>query len=134
MTAKQSSPTRSVPWLERAAGLIGVLLTLAMLGLLVRHAIRDDDAPPAVTVTAERIVALPGGGYVVEFTARNRARTATAAQLMVEGKLRTAASLETAEATLDYVPARSEKRGGLYFINDPRSGRLDLRALGYSEP
>lgn len=132
--AKQSRPSRSVPWLEPAAGLIGVLLTLSMLGLLVRHAIRDDEAPPIVTVTAERIVALPGGGYVVEFTARNRARTATAAQLRIEGELRTATGPETAEATLDYVPARSEKRGGLYFVNDPRAGPLQLRAIGYSEP
>lgn len=132
--AREAKPTRKVSGLERAAGLIGLLLTLAMLGLLVRHAIRDDDDPPAVAVTAERILALPGGGYVVEFTARNRARTATAAQLMVEGELRTAAGTETAEATLDYVPARSEKRGGLYFVNDPRSGPLDLHAVGYSEP
>lgn len=132
--AREPKPTRNVPWLERAAGLVGLLLTLAMLGLLVRHAIRDDDAPPAVTVAAERILALPGGGYVVEFTARNRARTATAAQLMVEGELRTPAGTETAEATLDYVPARSGKRGGLHFVNDPRSGRLELRAVGYSEP
>lgn len=114
--------------------MIGLALTLAVVGLLFHHALNDDDRPPAVTVTAERTVALPGGGYVVEFAARNRSRTATAAQLHVEGRLIAAGVSETAEATLDYVPARSVKRGGLYFTADPRQGRLDLRAIGYSEP
>lgn len=121
-------------WLEPVAGAIGLVLTLSVVGLLIRHAVTDDDQPPAVTVAAERVVALPAGGYVVEFAARNRARTATAAQLRIEGRLTVAGTTETAEATLDYVPARSVKRGGLYFGSDPRRGKLELRPVGFSEP
>lgn len=131
MAARRKAPT---PWLEPLAGAIGLVLTLAVLGLLVRHAATDDDQPPAVTVAATRVVALPAGGYVVEFAARNRSRTATAAQLRVEGRLAAAGATEISEATLDYVPARSVKRGGLYFATDPRRGKLELRPVGYSEP
>ena len=41
---------------------------------------------------------------------------------------------ETAEATFDFLPARSRREGGLYFTNDPRIGALTLRAKGYADP
>lgn len=41
---------------------------------------------------------------------------------------------ETSEAVLDHVPGRSVRHGGLFFRNDPRAYRLELRAAGYQEP
>ena len=38
------------------------------------------------------------------------------------------------EAVLDYVPAGSDREGGLWFSRDPRAGQLTLRAKGYADP
>ena len=36
--------------------------------------------------------------------------------------------------TLDYLPQDSERRGGLFFTEDPAAYELVLRAQGYAEP
>ena len=69
-----------------------------------------------------------GTGWVVEFEARNLSPV-TAAQVTIEGRL---ADGETATATIDYVPGRSARRGGLFFSREPRGA--ELRALGYQDP
>ncbi len=42
--------------------------------------------------------------------------------------------METSGATLDHLPARSNRAGGLFFDHDPRAFALRLRAKGYHEP
>ena len=120
-------------WIEYAAGAIGLLITLALLGVIGWQALQPPDGPPAVEVTVDRI-APAAGGYVVEFTARNLT-SRTAAALEVEGTVSGAAPQPyVSTVTIDYVPGRSQHKGGLYFPVDPREGRLELRALGYSAP
>src|SRR5829696_5551253 len=41
---------------------------------------------------------------------------------------------EASEVTMAYLPAHSERRGGLFFQADPRAGSLTLHAQGYEEP
>jgi uncharacterized protein (TIGR02588 family) len=36
--------------------------------------------------------------------------------------------------TIDYVPSRSSRKAGLFFMRDPREFDLSLRALGYQSP
>ena len=75
-----------------------------------------------------------GDGFVARIAGVN-ASPETAAAVQVEGVLsRGGEEVESATATLDYVPGHSEKRGGLFFAEDPREGDLRLRALGYQEP
>jgi uncharacterized protein (TIGR02588 family) len=38
------------------------------------------------------------------------------------------------ELTLDYLPGRSERSGGLFFSRDPRVLRLVLEVHGYQAP
>lgn len=42
--------------------------------------------------------------------------------------------VEEGEATVDYVPSSSERRGGLVFTRDPRRHELTLRVKGWAEP
>ncbi|EYD78318.1 hypothetical protein Rumeso_00147 [Rubellimicrobium mesophilum DSM 19309] len=124
----------STPLLEWVAGAIGAILTLALLGFLGWQAwTSPGDVPPEVTVRLEEV--LPAGeGFVARIAAVNGS-SETAAGVEVEGVLsRGGEAVETARATLDYVPGHSEKRGGLFFAEDPREGDLRLRALGYQEP
>ena len=122
------------PLLEWVAGAIGAILTLTLIGVLGWQAwTNPGDVPPEVTVRLEEV--LPAGAGFVARIAGVNASPETAAAVEVEGVLsRDGEVVETARATLDYVPGHSEKRGGLFFAEDPREGDLRLRALGYQEP
>lgn len=119
--------------IEWAVAAVSALLVLGVIGYLLYEALAEPQTPPAIEVTVEAVQAV-GNGYLVEFEAQNRGQT-TAAGLAVEGTLRRGAeAVETASATLDYVPAEGSRRGGLYFTEDPRGYRLELRPIGYGRP
>ena len=104
------------------------MLILAVTAVIARDAFNGSaDMAPDLTVTATG-VRQSGAGYLVEFEARN-ASPVTAAQLVIEGKL---PGGETSTATIDYVPGRSARRGGLFFSTEPTG--VELRALGYQDP
>lgn len=116
------------PLLEWIASAIGLLLALGLLAAIARDGLSGrGEALPDISVAAVRAQPV-GAGWVVEFEARNAA-PATAALVMVEGRLPDG---ETSSATIDYVPGRSARRGGLFFSREPRG--LRLRALGYQDP
>lgn len=73
-------------------------------------------------------------GYRVEFVARN-VGSATTAQLRIEGELRIDGTLEERSvAIMDYLPGHSERKGGLFFRRDPRTGQLRIYTTGYEKP
>lgn len=117
-------------WLVAALGLLLVLGALAFLGF---RALRSGDAPPDVSVHPQDISKVQAG-YRVQFRARNQGDT-TAEGVVVEGTLSEGDKvIERSEATVHFVPVRSEREGGLFFKKDPRAFRLELRALGYVKP
>lgn len=119
--------------LEAFASVIGALLAMATLGIIVWDGIKDEGRPALVTVTADEVHEHEGG-FVLEVVASNSGDE-TAADLLVEGSLKQGDQVvETSEATFDYVPSRSQRRGGLTFENDPRLFELKLQAKGYVEP
>jgi uncharacterized protein (TIGR02588 family) len=123
----------ATPWLEWIASGIGLVLALGTLGVIAAEMLTGGRPIPAVIVHLDGVVETPAG-FVALVTARNPA-DATAAKVEIEGELRQGDDvLETSRIQFDYVPARSERRGGLYFRHDPRQYRLEARALGYSEP
>ena len=130
----RTAKTHREPLLEWVSAAIGLVLTLIVLGLIGREALRGDAAqPPAIEVVPVHI-ARAGTGFVVEVAAVNRSG-ATAAQVEIEGVLKQGDSaLETSRLVFDYVPGHAERRGGLYFREDPRRHRLELRPLGYQRP
>lgn len=123
-----------IPFLEWIAAAIGLLLTLAMLAIVGRDAISGDaHEPPAIEVMVSRIVQA-GSGFVVEIVATNRTG-GTGAAVEIEGELKSGETpVETSSLTFDYVPGHAERRGGLFFRQDPRIHQLELRALGYQTP
>jgi uncharacterized protein (TIGR02588 family) len=122
------------PLLEWIASAVGLLLTLGILGSIGWEALTGGSGePPAVDVAVERIVPT-GHGYVVEVRARNRS-SATAAAVQIEGTLKQGGrEVATSTAIIDYVPGESDRRAGLFFMEDPRGHQLGVRALGYAEP
>lgn len=112
---------------------LGFALVAGAIGYMAHHALTPRTAVPELTV--ERMSThVTQGGYVVRFSARNRSN-ATAASLRIEGELRQGPSVvETSGATLDYLPSFSERRGGLFFQQDPNRHELRLSPKGYAEP
>lgn len=117
-------------WVAAAASTV---LVLAVVGYLLYDAAARPRTPPSIQVAADTVLQADGL-WLVEFRATNHGHE-TAAAVKIEGELtRAASSVETSEAVLDYVPGRSVRHGGLFFRNDPRAYRLELRALGYQKP
>ena len=122
-----------VPMLEWIAAGLGALVVLAMLAIIGSSAAKHDPRElPQLQVQARQIAAA-GGGYGVRFTVRNDARR-TAKQVEIEGELGIGDTAETASATLDYVPGRSEREGALVFAEDPRGRPLELKVTGFELP
>ena len=122
------------PLLEWIAAGLGLVLTLALLAVIGREAVAGEtNEPPAIDVRAASIRKLPSG-YLVEVVASNRSG-GTGAAVQIEGVLKSgSAAVETSDVTFDYVPGHAERKGGLFFREDPRLHELELRALGYQTP
>ncbi len=132
--AKSTMMART-PLLEWIASGLGAVLLLILVGVIGREALTGEtDALPAIEIRAMS-VARAGSGYVVGIEAVNLSG-GTAAAVEIEGVLSdgSGAAIETSSATLDYVPGRSVRSGGLFFREDPRRHRLELRALGFQTP
>jgi len=129
---EHAKPKARTPWLEWVASGVGLLLAVAVFGLVGWQAMNDASEPPAISVEARNVRPVPGG-FRVEFKARNTGGSA-GAQVEIEGILAGGGADEISRVVLDYVPGRSERQGGLFFIRDPRTGHLSLRARGYSVP
>jgi uncharacterized protein (TIGR02588 family) len=124
---------RPIPATEWVVAAIGAALVAGTIGYLVFLALSRDEAPPDVQVVAGSVHAVQDG-YVVEFRAINAGAKA-AAELLIEGELEGPDGVvETSEATIDYLPPRSEREGGLIFKEDPRRLELRLSAKGYVDP
>jgi len=133
MAQHRKQPTRE-PLLEWISAGIGLVLTLAIVALIGREALNGETAqPPAIEVVPGRVTPLPSG-FVVEVTAVNRSG-GTAAGVEVEGELKSGdEAIEASSLTFDYVPGHAQRKGGLFFTQDPRRHRLEVRALGYQAP
>ncbi len=129
--ATQTRPRGGTPWLEWAAAAVGLVLVLAAVFVIGREAVAGKPGPPQITVRAERVTETPSG-FVVDVVATNSGGE-TAAAVVIEGEL-IGGTPEWREATLDYLPAGSERRAGLVFGSDPRTHGLKLRAKGFVEP
>ena len=129
---------REITRLEWVVAALGALLVFGSMAYLAYQAFGRDESPPDVRLVVEEVRELQrGGGYVVTFRAFNEGQSA-AAELGIEGELHGpeggGTPVETSEATLDHLPAQSNRAGGLFFTRDPRSFELRLRAKGYHEP
>ena len=128
-----SEPNQDTPWAEWTAAALGFLLLVGTLGFLGYKELTETSSPPDVTVHVETIQPARNG-YLVTIRAVNHGGQ-TAAGLMVSGTLRDGArAVETSHTRFQYVPAESERKGGLYFSQDPKTFEFSLRAEGYERP
>jgi len=90
------------------------------------------------TVRLRRLVCVPGqlsrSPTATHAIAGMNNGSTTAAQQKIRGVLSDGDKvLETSEATFDYAPAYSARRGGLFFIKDPRQFKSEIKAERYQD-
>lgn len=127
----QKSP--GIPAIEWVIAIIGLIIVVGTVGYLLVEAIGGDESPPDLTFTVTQITERTNG-YLVEFSALNQGgRTASA--VVIEGQLLDGeTTVETSSVEIDYVPAGSERRAGLFFTHEPDAYTLVIRPLGFQEP
>lgn len=124
---------RRPPLWERIVAVTGLVMVTALLGYLLHHAIAGDHSPPNVLVEVVEIRE-NGDDFLVTFEARNDGGT-TASGVVITGSLsRFGIATESATATIDFLPAGSTRRGGLFFRHDPRELTLRITPSGYVVP
>jgi uncharacterized protein (TIGR02588 family) len=122
-----------VPWPEKLTALAGLAIFVATVGLLAYEGLTRNGSVPAIAVRVETIVDQPTG-YLVRIIAINTGG-ATGAEVQIVGELTQGNEvIEESAATFSFVPDRAERRGGLFFKNDPRLHMLNVRATGYEDP
>jgi len=131
--SQNQQESNSIPLWEWMVAGLGLVIVTAVLGFLLYEALRGNHLPPDVRLSVDS-VARTGNGYLVKITAVNDGGS-TAEGVIIEGQLKNGSDLvERSETTLDYLPPRSKKKAGLFFMKDPRQFELQVRPFGYEEP
>lgn len=121
------------PALEWVLGGLGGALLLTCIGFLIWHGVQGAYVPGEITIKVARTSSL-GNQYLVEFEIHN-AGTQTLAALNVTARvLDGEKELETAQTVIDYLPGRTNRKGGFYFRTDPRQHHLEIDPGGYQTP
>ena len=124
--ARQKDPIPALEWVAAATGL---LVALALLGIISwQAAFENPSEVPILAAEVEGVVPTTTG-QVVRVPVTNRSGQSAAA-VQVEGKL----GGETSHATFDYVPGNSEAQGGLVFTRGKGKGNPSIRVTGYQLP
>jgi uncharacterized protein (TIGR02588 family) len=126
----RSSDTPRLEWL---LGMLGLALLVAAVCYLTYQGLTHPSKPGAVVVTVLDIHPV-GDAHVVKFSVRNEG-SENLSQLHLTARLSDGdKEIESAQAFIDYLPARSEQRGGVYLRHDPRRFALRIDPAGYMEP
>jgi uncharacterized protein (TIGR02588 family) len=119
--------------LEAIAAAIGAALALATLGVIVWDGVRKGQTGALIIVEAEAVTPYQGG-YALQVVARNTGDETAAGVTIVGDLMRGEQVVETGEITFDYVASRSQRRGGVFFSQNPADFDVELRATGYADP
>lgn len=121
------------PLAEWLMAMLGVGLVVGVIGFLLYQGLGVKPGLPDIILEAGAPIETQDG-YLVTVRVRNEGGE-TAADLTIEGTLeQDGETVETSQATLDYVPAYSTRQAGFFFAKDPRAFELVLRVGGYQAP
>lgn len=125
--------SRETPFLELLVALLGLLLVLGTIGFMIYKAVWAVESPPDIVITIDSINPVTDG-YLVNIKTLNNGGT-TAQGLTIEAELSSNnQAVETSEITIEYLPSYSERKGGIFFKNNPGDFELKVRPKGYEQP
>ena len=124
------NPPSTAEWM---VGIAGFLLMISCAGFILYRALWGSEQPPAVTIRFDSVENIKGG-YLVRFSAYN-ASEETLADVIIHAELKKDSTTEeSASATIDYLPGKSNRKGGFYFRRNPREYSLQAFATSFEEP
>ena len=127
---KAASDTPRLEWL---LGILGLALLVAGVAYLTYQGLENPAQPGAIVVTVLDVHSV-NGGHIVKFSVRTDGGE-NLSQLHLTARLSDGdQEIESAAAFIDYLPAHSEQRGGVYLRHDPRRHTLRIDPAGYMEP
>lgn len=117
-----------VSWLERLAGLTGLLVLVGVAAVLGYDGLVRARAPPDIVVeaTAQQPTTR---GHLVMLRVRNHGGTPVADLVVEATATDEAGSRETATLRLDQVAAGSQEEGGVIFTDEPQDLALTARSF-----
>ena len=118
---------------EWVAAAVGLVLVLACIGALawLQLAGGHESVEPVVRVIA---IERQGERHLVKLRVTNTGMGAAAALRVTGRLLRGDEVLEEAQTEFQYLPGRSSREAGLFFVQDPRQFELRLSADSYQKP
>jgi uncharacterized protein (TIGR02588 family) len=131
-TKKPDAEVAGRPWLEWFASSFGLVLFVSLVGILLWNVATETAGPPVIEVKAH-ILEEYGSGFLVEVEAHNLANKSVAEVEIIGELSRDGQKVEAKRVIIDYLPANSYRRAGLFFMNDPRMLTLVVRAGGYRD-
>lgn len=124
--------TSQIPLAEWIVSAIGLLLVGATVGYMGYAALTLEDSPPDIQVEVLSVQPLRHG-YLARFRATNHGGQ-PANEVTIQGEHGEGENREESQAVVDFLPAGSEKSGGLFFSRQPLPDGVTVRATGYQEP
>ena len=123
----------ATPAAEWAVAIVGAVLAIVIVGLLIVQAVRTPPEPPMLSTHLTEVTGVQVAGHLASVEIRNiGGRAATDVQitgdLMVDGQ-----PVESASATVDYIPAGTTRTVLLQFTRDPEDGRVAISSLGFTD-
>ena len=124
---------KDAPWWMWGIALLGLAMVAGSIAFMIYEAAAGDASSADITVHVDATLQIRNG-YLVKFRVVNEGGT-TVEGLTVEGVLRNGTNIqETSDTVIEWVPAHSEREGGLFFSSDPRQFQMQIRAKGYENP
>jgi uncharacterized protein (TIGR02588 family) len=130
--SKIKTDTSQIPLAEWIVSGIGLLMVGVVIAYLGYTALTQDASPPDIQVEIISVKPIRQG-YLAQFRATNLGGLA-ASNVHIQGEYGEGPDKEQSQAVVDFLPAGSEKSGGLFFIHQPPIEQLHVRAMGYQEP
>lgn len=118
----------TIPPAEWAVAGVGLVLLCSCMAFLLYKAFMVEDSIPKITFRVESVIPQDGGALVLAEVANAGGETVTSLQIL--GR----ADKEEHQAVIDFLPARSSRKFGMFFNTIPDRDTLKFVPGGYQEP
>lgn len=128
-TNESETPAQdNIPTAEWAVAGIGLVLVCLCLGFLLCKAFFVDDGVPKISCVVEQIVPQDGGALVLAKVSNSGGETVTRLQIGAKS------GEEEQSVEIDFLPARSSRKFGMFFSHIPKDGSVQFTPGSYQEP
>lgn len=135
MTHKRERNGRAepeTPFLEWVFGAIGLALFLGAI-LVTSINAAGVHKPASITISAGQPTS-SNGRFHVPYSAYNSGDESAADVQLMARLMSGNEVIEESTGSIDLLPGRSMRRGGVFFVHDPSSLMIEILPLGYQEP